>query len=164
MREELLTPATARRLAQEGLAWEPQIGDWCITLGSEHVSEGDASLWLVVALAPAQGMLTLADANGRWPQAHVAQRDCLWLPTAGKLKTWLRGRGYRVTTGETTTRPSVGPFASVAPSQHVCRLTSLSGRVIDGEGVNEAEAVAFAMLRVLLNEKAASREPYSPQL
>jgi len=27
MREDLVTPATARRLANEGLGWEPQIGD-----------------------------------------------------------------------------------------------------------------------------------------
>ncbi|HLY32277.1 MAG TPA: hypothetical protein VKQ36_14705 [Ktedonobacterales bacterium] len=159
MREELVTPAIARRLAQEGLAWEPQVGDWLMTLGG---SEGDASLWLVVATLPEQGLLTLANANGRWPQAQVAARDCLWLPTAGKLKTWLRAQGLRVTTGEASTRPSGGPLDWSGMTLHVCRLTSPadSALVIDGEGASEAEAVAVAALRVLGRFQAAARDPW----
>jgi hypothetical protein len=39
MREDVVTPVTARRLVAEGLAWEPQVGDWCTVLGAEHITE-----------------------------------------------------------------------------------------------------------------------------
>lgn len=147
MREDLVTPVTARRLANEGLGWEPQIGDWCTVLGGEHIAEGYAGLWLVIAATPGVDLLGLMDANGQWPMTRVAHGNCLWLPTAGKLKTWLRARGYRVATGET--------FASVLAasgpaSRHVCRLTYPGEAMpVDGDGLNEAEAVADALLRVL---------------
>jgi len=147
MREDLVTPATARRLANEGLGWEPQIGDWCTVLGGEHIAEGAAGLWLVIAVPPGAGTLALADANGQWPVTQVAQGTCLWLPTAGKLKTWLRARGYRVATGE-----AFAPVlaASAPTSRHVCRLTFPGEAApIDGDRLNEAEAVAAALLRVL---------------
>ena len=146
MREELVTPTTARRLAQAGLAWDPQSGDWVTALGGAHMDEGLVGLWLVVN-AGAGGYLTLADATGRWPQSRGLVHDCLWLPSAGKLKVWLRARGYRVATGEVTARllGGEGPM-----TRHVCRLTRDDGSApVDGEGMNEAEAVAGAALQVL---------------
>lgn len=157
MREDLVTPATARRLATEGLGWEPQIGDWCTVLGGEHIAEGAAGLWLVIAVPPGVGILALADANGQWPVTQVAQGTCLWLPTAGKLKTWLRARGYRVATGE-----AFAPVlaASAPASRHVCRLTFPGEAApIDGDGLNEAEAVADALLRVLNAHTADAPHP-----
>jgi hypothetical protein len=147
MREDLVTPATARRLATEGLVWEPQIGDWCTVLGGEHIAEGAAGLWLVIAVPLGMGTLALTDANGQWPVTKVALSNCLWLPTAGKLKTWLRARGYHVATGE-----AFAPVlaASAPAARHVCRLTTPGDAApIDGDGLNEAEAVAGALLRVL---------------
>ncbi len=147
MREDLVMPTTARRLVAEGLAWEPQLGDWCTVLGAEHVAEGNAGLWLVIAAPPGSDTVALVDANGQWPVTQVARGNCLWLPTAGKLKTWLRARGYRVATGE-----AFAPVlaASAPMSRHVCRLT-LPGDAtpVDGDGLNEAEAVGNALLRVL---------------
>ena len=147
MREDVVLPATARRLVQEGLAWEPQIGDWCSVLGAVHMGEGQSGLWLVTAIVPGSGLLGLVDAAGRWPQTRVPTHDCLWLPTAGKLKTWLRARSYRVTTGEA----SVPLLTASAPTlRHVCRVTHSSGAApIDGEGLNEAEALADVVLRLL---------------
>lgn len=147
MREDVVTPTTARRLAAEGFPWEPRLGDWCTVLGAAHVVEGHAGLWLVVALPPGTGMLGLADAAGQWPITRVPAGDCLWLPSACKLKMWLRARGYRVATGETA---GMALAASAAVARHVCRLT-LPGdpRPVDGEGLSEAEAVADALLRVL---------------
>ncbi len=146
MREELVTPTTARRLAQEGLAWDPQPGDWVTALGGAHMDEGLVGLWLVVSFSP-DGRLTLADATGRWPQSRGLVRDCLWLPSAGKLKVWLRGRGYRVATGEVTARLLGGEGAM---TRFVCRLTRDDGSPpVDGEGMNEAEAVAIAALQAL---------------
>jgi hypothetical protein len=146
MREELVTPTTARRLAQEGLAWDPQPGDWVTALGGAHLDEGLVGLWLVVNASP-DGQLTLADATGRWPQSRGLMRDCLWLPSPSKLKIWLRGRGYRVATGEVTARLLGGEGAM---TRHVCRLTRDDGTPpIDGEGLNEAEAVAVAALQAL---------------
>jgi hypothetical protein len=147
MREDLVMPTTARRLVAEGLAWEPQLGDWCTVLGAEHVAEGNAGLWLVIATPPGSDTVALVDANGQWPVTQVARGNCLWLPTAGKLKTWLRARGYRVATGE-----AFAPVlaASAPMSRHVCRLTLPSDATpVDGDGLNEAEAVANALLRVL---------------
>jgi hypothetical protein len=147
MREDLVMPTTARRLVAEGLAWEPQLGDWCTVLGAEHVAEGNAGLWLVIAAPPGSDTVALVDANGQWPVTQVARGNCLWLPTAGKLKTWLRARGYRVATGE-----AFAPVlaASAPMSRHVCRLTLPSDATpVDGDGLNEAEAVANALLRVL---------------
>src|SRR5262249_45579545 len=96
---------------------------------------------------PMVGMLALVDAAGQWPVSQVPPHDCLWLPTAGKLKTWLRSRGFRVATGET----SAAVLAATAPMlRHVCRLTrSGDPAALDGEGPNEAEAVADALLRAL---------------
>jgi len=154
MREDLVMPAIARRLATEGLGWEPQIGDWCTVLGAEHVAEGNAGLWLVIDAPPGSGTLALVDANGQWPVTQVARANCLWLPTAGKLKTWLRAHGYRVATGE-----AFAPVlaASAPTSRHVCRLT-IPGEAmpVDGDGLNEAEAVADALLRVLGSHTADS--------
>jgi len=154
MREDLVTPSTARRLGQEGLIWEPQIGDWCTVLGAAHVGEGNAGMWLVVGVLPMAGMLALVDAAGMWPVTQVPPHDCLWLPSAGKLKTWLRSRGYRVASGETTALA----LAATSPMPlHVCRLTRTGDpTAIDGEGLNEAEAVANAMLRVLGADTAES--------
>lgn len=146
MREELVTPATARRLAQEGLAWDPQPGDWVTSLGGAYMDEGLVGLWLVVNASP-DGQLMLADATGRWPQSRGQARDCLWLPSAGKLKVWLRGRGYRVATGEVTARMLGGEGST---THHVCRLTRAGGGPpVDGEGINEAEAVAAAALQAI---------------
>jgi hypothetical protein len=147
MREELVMPATARRLAQEGMAWGPQIGDWCAVLDAVHVGEGRAGLWLVIGIHPPAGLLALVDASGRWPVTQVPIRDCLWLPTAGKLKTWLRGRGYAVSTGQAPARVLGATGRSMLD---VCRATRADdSRPVDGEGLNEAEAVADVVLRVL---------------
>ena len=148
MREDLVTPTTARRLVAEGFAWEPQLGDWCTVLGAEHVAEGNAGLWLVMALAPGGETLGLVDANGQWPVTQVARSNCLWLPTAGKLKTWLRAHGYRIATGEV----SAHLLGGSAPVLHtICRLTRLGEQkpALETEGHNEAEAVAQAVLAVL---------------
>jgi hypothetical protein len=147
MREDVVTPATARRLVQEGLAWEPQVGDWCAMLGGAYLAEGSAGLWLVIALPPAAGMLGVIDAAGRGRTAQVPTRDCLWLPTAGKLKTWLRARGYRIATGEIPSRLASGS----AVTQSICRLTRTgeTAPALEAEGANEAEAVASAVLAVL---------------
>ena len=114
-------------------------------MGAEHISETRVGLWLVMAHYPTAGMLGLVDADGQWPASQVAARDCLWLPTAGKLKTWLRGRGYRVATGEA---PTLLLGSSTATLRHVCRLTRVDGSPpVDGEGSSEAEALADAILR-----------------
>src|SRR5260221_14330865 len=89
-------------------------------MGAEHVSETRVVLWLVVVQSSATGLLGLADAAGMWPATQVAQRDCLWLPTAGKLKPWLRARGYRVPPGEALARLLGSP---TPPTRHVCRLS-----------------------------------------
>ncbi|MEO7002506.1 MAG: hypothetical protein ABI068_11820 [Ktedonobacterales bacterium] len=157
MREDMVTPTTARRLAQEGVRWEPQIGDWCSVLGAAHIGEGQAGLWLVAGILPYPDGLTqllLVDAAGQWPQGRVALRDCLWLPTAGKLKTWLRSRGYRVATSESAAALLGG---SGLLSTHVCRLTRTGDSLpVDGEGMNEAEAVAVALLHTLGAQTADS--------
>lgn len=153
MREDLVLPATARRLAQEGMTWEPQIGDWCTVLGASYVTDAQAGLWLVVA-APAGGPLSLVDGIGRWPITQVRIDDCLWLPTAGKLKTWLRARGCRITTGEALL-PQLAASAPV--HRHLCRLVRPGDTPpIDGEGMNEADAVADALLRLIGADTAGS--------
>ncbi len=160
MREDLVTPATARRLAQEGLAWEPLLGDWVAVLGGAHIAEGPGGLWLVISVAPASGLIGLVEASGRWPAAQVPARDCVWLPTAGKLKTWLRARGYRIATGEV----SAHLFGSSAPVTHtLCRLTRVgeAAPALEAEGHNEAEAVASAVLRVLGAAAPGGRAPNS---
>jgi hypothetical protein len=152
MREDLVTPAMARRLVQEGITWDPQPGDWVTPLGGTHLHDGLIGLWLVITTHDREGYITLADADGRWPQTRMAERDCLWLPSAGKLKVWLRARGYRIATGETVSR-LLGGSGPTALS--VCRLTldPIPGAPavppIDGQGVNEAEAVASAVLQIL---------------
>jgi hypothetical protein len=154
MREDMVTPVTARRLQHEGLAWEPQIGDWCTVMGAEHVSEARVGLWLVAGVSPTTGLLILADANGQWPMTQVAARDCLWLPSASKLKIWLRGRGYRVATGESPTM-LLGGTAST--TTHVCRLTRPGDAApLDGEGPTEAEALAETVLHILGAQTADS--------
>ncbi len=157
MREDLVTPAMARRLAQDGLTWEPQPGDWVTALGGARLDEGLIGLWLVITTHDREGFVTLADADGRWPQTRMAIRDCLWLPSAGKLKVWLRARGYRVATGETTGRLLGGSGPTVL---HVCRLTrDKDPAPVDGQGINEAEAVADALLRTLGSGTADARGP-----
>jgi len=158
MREDVVTPATARRLAQEGLAWEPQIGDWCTVLGGAYIAEGPAGLWLVISASPASGLLGLVEASGRWPVAQVPAHDCLWLPTAGKLKTWLRAHGYRIATGEV----SAHLFGGSAPVIHtICRLTRVgeTAPALEAEGHNEAEAVASAVLGVLGASTPGTSQP-----
>jgi hypothetical protein len=160
MREDVVTPATARRLVQEGLAWDPQVGDWCAVLGGAHIAEGPAGLWLVIGASSGSGLLGLVEASGRWPAAQVAARDCLWLPTAGKLKTWLRARGYRIATGEV----SAQSFGGGAPiTQTRCRLTRVGERApaFETEGLNEAEAVASAVLAVLGSTAPGATPPTS---
>lgn len=157
MREELVMPTTARRLAAAGFAWEPQIGDWCTIFGGEHVTETRIGLWVVVALQPHLGMLGLADATGQWPVTQVARRDCVPLPTIGQLKTWLRARGYRVATGEA---PAMLLGATAPTVRHVCRLTrSDASAPVDGEGTSEAEALADVILRLLGSGTADAPPP-----
>lgn len=148
MREDLVTPATGRRLQHAGFQWAPQPGDWCIALGGEHYAEAQAGLWLVTSVAPASGELSVVDAAGEWPVARVAMRDCVWLPSSGKLKMWLRARGLRVATREAE---AAGLGVGV---RHLCRATppgSAGGAqpVADGQGPSEAEAVAAAVLALL---------------
>jgi hypothetical protein len=145
MRDDIVLPATARRLSTAGLAWEPAIGDWCVVLGAEHVAETQGGLWLIAAHFPTAGTLALADSAGQWPITQVTARDCLWMPTAGQLKTWLRARGYRVATGESPGLLLGGDGAL----RHVCRLTRIGEAApVDGEGASEAEALADAILRL----------------
>src|SRR5258707_12511567 len=114
-------------------------------MGAEHVSETAVGLWLVVVQPSATGLLGLADAAGMWPATQVAQRDCLWLPTAGKLKTWLRARGYRVATGEALAR-LLGSTSPTTP--HVCGPSRAADALpIHGERSTEAEPVRDAVLR-----------------
>lgn len=155
MREEIVMPATARRLAQQGFAWEPQVGDWCVVLDAAYVGEGRAGLWLVVAVSPNSATLGLVDSTGQWPIAQVSTHDCLWLPSAGKLKVWLRAHGYSVTTGEAPTRV-LG--ATMRATRDLCRLMRTGDPApIDGEGMSEAEAVADALLRLLADQGADPR-------
>lgn len=147
MRDDITLPVTARRLSASGIIWDPAIGDWCVVLGAEHVAETQGGIWLVAARFPAAGLLALADAAGQWPVTQVPARECLWLPTAGQLKTWLRARGYHIATGES---PALLLGGSGPSLRHVCRLTRSGGAApIDGEGSGEAEAVADAILRLL---------------
>jgi hypothetical protein len=145
MREDMVTPATARRLQRAGLFWEPQLGDWCAVLGGEHIGEAQPGLWLVAAVALDSGLLGVMDAAGQWSMARVPREDCVWLPSVGKLKMWLRGRGYRIATREAE------PAALGTGARHLCRLTPphAPGTFIDGEGSSEAEAVAETALHVL---------------
>ena len=144
MREEVVTPATARQLQRASLPWDPQLGDWCVILGGEVVAEAQVGIWLVAALAPQAGLLGLMDAASKWPMARVAVHDCLWLPSAGKLKAWLRAQGYRVATGE------ADPATLGAGPRHICKATrSATEALVMGEGGSEADAVASAVLRVL---------------
>lgn len=158
MREELVTPTTGRRLAQEGLEWAPQVGDWCAVLGGVHVTEGAAGLWLVISVSPAQDVLGLVEATGRWPVTQVAARDCVWLPTAGKLKTWLRAHGYRIATGEV----SAHLYGAGVPVLHtICRLTRQGEQkpALETEGHNEAEAVSSAVLAHLTQRPSNAGSP-----
>lgn len=157
MREDLVTPATGRRLQRAGLRWEPQPGDWCVALGGEHYAEGQPGLWLVVTNAPESGMLGVVDAAGQWPQARVARSDCVWLPSSGKLKMWLRARGLRVATREAE---GAGLGAGV---RHLCRATAPGSAepVADGQGPGEAEAVAGVVLH-LLEGISPARTPDAP--
>lgn len=163
MREDLVTLPLARRLERAGLEWEPLSGDWCAVLGGEHVGDARMGLWLVAALALDVGLLGVVDSTGQWPMVPVARRDCVWVPSVGKLKTWLRARGYRVATSETE------PLALGTGSRHVCRLTRAGdpAATLTGEGTTEADAVAEALLRVvertgLEREYAANAAMASP--
>jgi hypothetical protein len=155
MREDLVTPVTARRLAAEGLIWQPELGDWCTVFGAEHIGETPIGLWLVIAVFAHTGQLGLVDATGQWPATQVLQDDCLWLPTIGKLKVWLRAAGYRIATGEATATALLG--ATVPVPRHICRLTRENSSVThDGEGISESEALADAIMRLLGAETADS--------
>jgi hypothetical protein len=150
MREDLVTPATGRLLERAGLRWEPEPGDWCAGLGDESAGETRAGLWLVVAVDPGVA-LGVMDAAGRWPMARVPLRACVWLPSVGKLKRWLRARGYRVATGEVE-----GVALGVGP-RHVCRVVrpGVAGAPVETDGPTEAEAAAAAVVRVLADEAPA---------
>lgn len=162
MREDLVTPTMARRLIEEGFLWEPQPGDWVTTLGGAYLSGDSASggmmgLWLVVTTHDREGYVTAVDGDGRWPQSRFNRNDCLWLPSAGKLKVWLRGRGYRIATGDSISQLLGGTGPTTVC---VCRLTRdpapgmLPPPPIDSQGINEAEAVAIAILKVLSADRA----------
>ncbi len=149
MREDVVMPAMARRLQKAGLIWQPQMGDWCTVLGGGHVGEAQAGLWLVAAAAP--GFLGVMDAGGQWPLARVPAHDYVWLPSAGKMKTLLRARGYRV-----ATREQDGGILGMGV-RHLCRAQRPGepDSVRDGEGPSEAEAVAGALLQVLADQSSA---------
>jgi hypothetical protein len=165
MREDLVTLPLARRLERAGLEWEPLPGDWCAVLGGQHIGDTHMGLWLVAALALDVGLLGVVDSTGQWPMIPVARRECVWVPSVGKLKTWLRARGYRVTTSETE------PLALGAGARHVCRIARSGdpAATLTGEGTTEADAAAEVLLRVvertgLEREYAASVAMASPGL
>lgn len=153
MRDDLVLPPTARRLAEAGLAWEPSIGDWAVVFGALHVDQGAGSLWLVIAILPDElrsGMpsgrsVRLVESAGRWAPIQVEERGCTWLPTAGQLRTWLRARGYTVVSGDSPGR-SLG---AVGSARFRCRATAPSGHPLEVEGLTEAEALASVVLYVL---------------
>lgn len=153
MREDVVTPATARRLRQAGLPWDPQPGDWCAVLGGEYIGESQAGLWLVAAMAPSAGLLGVMDPSGQWPMARVPVHECVWIPSVGKLKMWLRARGYRVATRETD------PIALGSGLRHVCRLMRAGDPPVEGEGPSEAEAVADVIFRVLAQSAGTDVTP-----
>jgi hypothetical protein len=159
MREDVVTPPMARRLQQAALQWEPQLGDWCTVLASASLGEAQAGLWLVAAVANQAGLLGLMDARGQWPLARVPASECVWLPTAGKLKTFLRSCGLRVATREHDTG------ALGLQTRHYCRAQRPGDQSFlrEGEGPNEAEAVAEVVLKVLA-EQATSRATLWPQV
>lgn len=154
MRDDLVLPPTARRLAEVGLAWEPSIGDWVAVLGAQHAAEGAGSLWLVIGILPGQRVTPLGDgaqvrlveSAGRWAPIQVARGSCTWLPTAGQLRTWLRARGYTVLTGETP-QPAFGTGGHAARFR--CRVTAPSGQRLESESLTEAEALASVILHIL---------------
>ncbi len=155
MREDVVMPPMARRMRQAGLAWEPQLGDWCAVLASASLSEAQAGLWLVAAVAGSAGMLGLLDAAGQWPMARVPASECVWLPSGGKLKTYLRSCGLRVATRE----HDAGALG--LQTRHYCRAQRPGDPtyIRDGEGSNEAEAVAEVVLRVLADQASAAPAP-----
>jgi hypothetical protein len=116
-----------------------------MVLGGEHFHETQSGLWLVVSWAEATGQLGVMDAAGQWPVTRIAARDGVWVPTVGKLKTWLRAHGLRVNTGE------FEPSALGSGVRQVCRVLA-PGRptpLAEGQGASESEAVAGAVLRLL---------------
>lgn len=155
MREDVVTPPMARRLRQAGLNWEPQLGDWCAVLASAYIGEAQAGLWLVAAVANQTGMLGLMDAAGQWPLARVPASECVWLPSAGKLRTYLRSIGLRVATREQDTG------ALGLQTRHYCRAQRPgdAASIRDGEGPNEAEAVAEVVLKVLAEQPGTQTTP-----
>jgi hypothetical protein len=155
MREDVVTPPMARRLRQAGLAWEPQLGDWCAVLATESLGEAQAGLWLVAVAANQAGMVGLMDAAGQWPLARVPASECVWLPSAGKLKTFLRACGLRVATQERD-------FGALGlQTRHYCRAQRPgdASSIRDGEGANEAEAVAEVVLLVLAEQHRSGALP-----
>jgi hypothetical protein len=151
MREDVVTPPMARRLRQAGLQWEPQLGDWCAVLASAALGEAQAGLWLVAAVANSTGLLGLMDAAGQWPLARVPASECVWLPSAGKLKMLLRSRGLRVATQERESG------AHGLQLRHYCRAQRPgdAASIRDGDGPSESEAVAEVVLKVLAEQPGA---------
>ena len=155
MRDDLVTPATGRRLQRAGLAWDPQVGDWCMVLGGEHFHETQSGLWLVVSVVRASGQLGVMDAEGKWPVTRLAATDCVWVPTVGKLKMELRARGLRVQTGE------FEPVGLGSGVRQACRVLApgAPSPVAEGQGPSESEAVADALLRLLEATQSAEGSP-----
>lgn len=183
MHDTLVLASTARRLRGGGLAWRPQVGDWCTLIDAAHISGDQVGLWLVVDADATVGWINIIDAAAQWPTARISLGDALWLPSAGQLKVWLRALGYQVTTiegGTSFATPSgslhahQGWAASIlhgtphqsTPSQpltsiaHQCHAV-MPGKLpaIEGAGMTEAEAVAEVSALVLASDpRVATRQ------
>jgi hypothetical protein len=172
MRDDIVLTSTARRLRQAGLAWFAQPGDWCTLLDGAHLSEDSSGLWLVTEADPQVGWVTVMSVGTNWPPARIAMVDALWLPTIGQLKSYLRGRGFRVNTTEGEMRPtgvaSSGPrrgWAAALLKQdtppttgdlmlvhpHICTATRPTEKIyIESSGATESEATAEVVHRILM--------------
>ena len=115
MKDDLVTLSTARRLRNAGLSWSPEPGDWCVPLGG--LTEAQSGFWLVLMVDSEPLGVTLADVSGVWPATRIAANEGLWLPTGGQLKSWLRMRGYRLTTIEASPA-APQPHTPAAPQPH----------------------------------------------